>query len=247
MLKSAVPFALPFAALCLVACAAMPGDPPPARSVGALERIDGWEGSGEALDVYFVPGGPELEDRIGASLEVLDRRHDDVSHDGARGMFRDMLAWGGAYLLGVAVIVGLLFHRLVMSPLKEATDVIETIRGGDLSRRIATDGSAEIARLAVSFQWSLVMAYVVILFVAALITMMIWFDIEGTGTFRLLAVAAILDAGITIVIPVFHRLSRSHAIATPSHPKHTSSLDEEIERLERRLAELKALRQRSRE
>lgn len=93
----------------------------------------------------------EQQERIGASLAVLDESQSAVSRQGADDVFRDMLAWGGAYLLGVAVIVGLLFHRLVMVPLQDATGVIETIRGGDLSRRIDARGSDEIARLARSF------------------------------------------------------------------------------------------------
>lgn len=49
----------------LTACAAEPGSPVPAgRAPAALEQIDSWEGSGESLDVYFVPNGEELEDRI---------------------------------------------------------------------------------------------------------------------------------------------------------------------------------------
>ena len=53
-------------------------------------------------------------------------------------------------------------------------------------------------------------AYIIILFGAALIANMMWFEIYDEGIFRLLAVAVILDAAITIVIPIFHRLSRAH-------------------------------------
>ena len=66
-----------------------------------------------------------------------------------------------------------------------------------------------MAKLTARFEWSLVGAYIVILLVAALITIMIWFDIREEGMLRLLAVAAILDAAITIVIPILHRLSRA--------------------------------------
>ena len=67
-----------------------------------------------------------------------------------------------------------------------------------------------MARLSARFGWSLVVAYVVILFVAALLTIMMWFEIVDEGTERLLTVAVILDAAITTVIPIFHRLSRAH-------------------------------------
>ena len=67
-----------------------------------------------------------------------------------------------------------------------------------------------MAKLAARFEWSLVVAYIVILFVAALLTIMMWFEIDDEGMFRLLTVAVILDAAITVVIPIFHRLSRAH-------------------------------------
>jgi len=102
-----------------------------------------------------------------------------------------------------------------------------------------------MARLDAGFQWSLVVAYAVILGVAVIITIMVLFEIGESGMFRLLAVAAVLDAGITIVIPVFHRLSRAHVIATTTHPKHTQSIAAEIARLEQRIADLKEIKRRS--
>ena len=59
-----------------------------------------------------------------------------------------------------------------------------------------------MAKLAARFGWSLVVAYIVILFVAALLTIMMWFEIDDEGMFRLLTVAVILDAAITVVIPI---------------------------------------------
>jgi len=50
--------------LLLAGCAAEGAPASSAGSSAALEQIDGWEGSGESLDVYFVPEGDELEDRI---------------------------------------------------------------------------------------------------------------------------------------------------------------------------------------
>ena len=66
-----------------------------------------------------------------------------------------------------------------------------------------------MAKLTARFEWSLVGAYIVILLVAALVTIMIWFDIRDEAMLRLLAAAAVLDAAITIVIPILHRLSRA--------------------------------------
>lgn len=66
-----------------------------------------------------------------------------------------------------------------------------------------------MARLTAGFEWSLVGAYIVILFVAALVTIMIWFDIHDEAMLRVMAAAVVLDAAITIVIPILHRLSRA--------------------------------------
>ncbi|MBP90511.1 MAG: hypothetical protein CMJ64_28020 [Planctomycetaceae bacterium] len=97
-----------------------------------------------------------------------------------------------------------------------------------------------MARLAEWFQWSLVAAYVVIFGVASLIVVMIFFEIDETGMFQLLGVAAIVDAAMTILVPIFHRLSRSDlapmsdGIATVE----TEDIDAEIAKLKERIAEL---------
>jgi hypothetical protein len=69
---------------------------------------------------------------------------------------------------------------------------------------------------------------------------MLWGDVDDEIAFRVLGVAAILDAAITILIPVFHRLSRSDLAAT-SGPI-LSEVEHEIRQLELRLAELHQLK-----
>ena len=99
-----------------------------------------------------------------------------------------------------------------------------------------------MARLAQSFQWSVVAAYAIIFAVAGLITILIWLEHQGPNEnfFRLLAVASIIDAAITVLIPVFHWLSRGQvaldSAATPS--AITESPEQEIARLRERIAEL---------
>jgi hypothetical protein len=69
---------------------------------------------------------------------------------------------------------------------------------------------------------------------------MIFFEIDETGMFQLLGVAAIVDAAMTILVPIFHRLSRSDlapmsdGIATVE----TEDIDAEIAKLKERIAEL---------
>ncbi len=104
-----------------------------------------------------------------------------------------------------------------------------------------------MARLAPSFRWSLVAAYVTILAVATLIVVMILGEPRSDAMFRLLAVAAIFDAAITILVPVFHWLSRSPSgapVGTPDEPAsggeavRIQAIDEEIARLKERIAQL---------
>jgi hypothetical protein len=94
-----------------------------------------------------------------------------------------------------------------------------------------------MARLAHGYQWSLVSAYVVILGVAGLIVLLIVGDVPGgPGYFQLLAVAAIIDAALTILVPVFQWLSHGQVGSS------VESLDAEIARLKTRLAELEQRR-----
>ena len=101
-----------------------------------------------------------------------------------------------------------------------------------------------MARLAEWFQWSLVAAYVVIFGVASLIVVMIFFEIDETGMFQLLGVAAIVDAAMTILVPLFHRLSRSELAAmSDSMPiVETEAIDAEIATLKERIAELERIK-----
>ena len=99
-----------------------------------------------------------------------------------------------------------------------------------------------MARLAQGFQWSLIMAYVVILGVASLIVLLILTELHGSaeGIFRLLAVAAIIDAAITVLVPVFHWLSKAQfALESGAvSAENLGSIDGEIARLKERIAEL---------
>ncbi len=99
-----------------------------------------------------------------------------------------------------------------------------------------------MARLAEWFRWSLAAAYAVIFLVASLIVLMILVESHGAGMFQLLGVAAIIDAAVTIVIPVLHRLSKSEVAAQqPGEPQvMPGRYDAEIEQLKQRIAELES-------
>jgi hypothetical protein len=101
-----------------------------------------------------------------------------------------------------------------------------------------------LARLAAKYGWASQAAYVAVFGVALIITVMIWGDVEEEPLFRLLGVAAIADGAISLMIPIFHRLSRDETqFSTPLEGDLTlSDVDREISQLQARLAELKELR-----
>jgi hypothetical protein len=105
-----------------------------------------------------------------------------------------------------------------------------------------------MARLADWFRWSLTVAYVVILGVAGLIVLMILREQHGAGMMQLLGVATIVDAAITIVIPILHRLSRdeiSRQAGTGTAGManlQVAEIDAEIARLRDRIAVLEQMK-----
>lgn len=60
------------AAFALFGCAASPEATPSAAGTVALEHVDSWPEGGD-LDVYFVPSGDEVEDRIASELLAAER------------------------------------------------------------------------------------------------------------------------------------------------------------------------------
>ena len=81
---------------------------------------------------------------------------------------------------------------------------------------------------------------------AVLLSMMILFELDGEPIFRLAAVVAIVDAALTLVIPLLHRISRTETPAadlmTPLEERNIAAIDEEISQLKRRLTHLEKLR-----
>ncbi len=98
-----------------------------------------------------------------------------------------------------------------------------------------------MARLAEWFQWSLVAAYATILGVASLMVFMIVWETQSAGMFQFLALAAIFDAAITILIPIFHKLSLVHEEERATRQgtaSATEAIDAEIAALKARIEEL---------
>lgn len=92
-----------------------------------------------------------------------------------------------------------------------------------------------IARLDQRFQWSLGLAWVCDLLLAGIILFVMWTEIETQGDLvsRIMGVLSILIAAVTVVTPVFHRLS-SGTVRTGE------TIDEEIARLREHIVFLEA-------
>lgn len=101
-----------------------------------------------------------------------------------------------------------------------------------------------MAKMARSYQWSLLAAYIAIFGVAVIIVSMILAEPRDAGMFQLLGVAAILDAAITVVIPIFNRLSRAEIGVERERPSRLSTveIDAEIAKLQECLAELEQMK-----
>lgn len=94
-----------------------------------------------------------------------------------------------------------------------------------------------LARLDRKFVWALYTHYISLAGLTGILISLIWFDeaLEVDLTLRVLGVFAIIAGAMTIMIPVFHRLSRVQDEAV--------WIDDEILELERRIEELKIKRE----
>jgi hypothetical protein len=103
-----------------------------------------------------------------------------------------------------------------------------------------------IARLSKRYSWAILLAVFSILTVASFLSLFIMSPSGtkfGSGFFRIIAVAAISDAAMSVLIPIFHLLSyrEMNALDSGVEPR-LESIDAEIAHLEDRLAELRQLR-----
>lgn len=73
-----------------------------------------------------------------------------------------------------------------------------------------------LAQLASRFAWIQVVALIAIVALAAQIIFIIYGDVRGEGIYKTLGATAILVAALTIMMPIFHRLSRGDLSASKS-------------------------------
>jgi hypothetical protein len=97
-----------------------------------------------------------------------------------------------------------------------------------------------MANLAGSYRWAYLVAYFLILGLATVIAAVIVYnDLGNRDSFwRLVGALSILVAAITLLIPVFHRLSREKVAAAKSEVDPLFAVEEEIARTKKRLIEL---------
>lgn len=103
-----------------------------------------------------------------------------------------------------------------------------------------------IARLAPRFGWVFLIACQVIYGLAILLAVMVVWEIDEEPMFRFVAAVSIVDAALTLVIPLLHRISRTEAdreaMITPLDQRSVAAVDEELATLRKRIADLERLR-----
>jgi hypothetical protein len=94
-----------------------------------------------------------------------------------------------------------------------------------------------MANLAGAYRWAYLVAYQLILGLAALLTAGIVFELfdRNEAYWRFTGVISILVAAITLMIPVFHRMSRDEIAAQKAAIDPLFAVDEEIANLKKRL------------
>lgn len=103
-----------------------------------------------------------------------------------------------------------------------------------------------IARLSKRYRWAIFLAVFSILTVASFVSLSIMSPLDtnfGSDFFRIIAVAAIFDAAMSVLIPIFHLLSyREMKDLDSGDESRLEAIDAQIAQLEGRLADLRQLR-----
>jgi hypothetical protein len=100
-----------------------------------------------------------------------------------------------------------------------------------------------MARLANRFRWSVYVSYFFVFGVALMIVWVILNEPRNQWFWKLLAIAAIGAAAMTVLTPIFHWLSRHDVKAAQQPGAEVESIDEEIARLKARIGDLEKQKQ----
>ena len=103
-----------------------------------------------------------------------------------------------------------------------------------------------LAQLARKYRWVYALAFQVVFGLAALLIFVIVGEVHEEPMFRIVVTVAIVDTALTLIIPLLHRLSRAEAgglaFQTPMEQRSLAAIDEEIARLEARIAALEKMK-----
>ena len=103
-----------------------------------------------------------------------------------------------------------------------------------------------IARLVRRFQWVFFIAWQAIFGLAALLVFVIVAEVDSEEMMRIVAVASIVVAALTLVIPILHRIGRMESnkgdLLMPVDERTVDSIDFEIAKLHKQIAQLEKLR-----
>jgi hypothetical protein len=96
-----------------------------------------------------------------------------------------------------------------------------------------------LARLSRRYLWTFWAAYVLVFGLCTIISGMLWVEPQNDWSFRIMGVNAILVGAVSLLIPIFHRLSRDEIPSSERDRRITlAEIDDEIARHKQRIEEL---------
>ena len=119
---------------------------------------------------------------------------------------------GGETLWLVAVLAALLIITGIWTKISSEEFWKFSATIGVLAFATAQACLISLARLAPRFGWARTVTLLAIFFLATQIIFVIYSEVNGEGIFKLIGTTAILVAALTIMMPIFHRLSRADVI-----------------------------------
>ncbi|WP_168565024.1 hypothetical protein [Crateriforma spongiae] len=104
-----------------------------------------------------------------------------------------------------------------------------------------------IAKLARRFDWIRFIGTQVVFGFALLLCGVIIAEVDSPGVWRLIAAISIAIGAFSLSVPILHRISRldrsTEDLTTPVETRNLAAIDEEIDRLQNRIADLRRLRE----
>ena len=141
-------------------------------------------------------------------------------------------------LAAVMILVGMWFD-IYSEGYSRATAIVTVFAVGTVHVCLLS-----IARLAARFRWVFMLTCQVVYGLAVLLSAMI-LGLNSEPMVRFVAIVAIGDAALTIVIPILHRISKTDidfAVMTALDERNVDAIDEELTALKKRVAVLEQIR-----